>query len=266
MRDYNHLDVSLEGDVLRIAFDRPKKANAIDEGTHEELTHVFEDAHYADARIVLLTGNGDSFSAGGDLEWLQTNAQNPEQFRRTMYDDEKILRDILMLEKPVVVRVNGACTGLGATIALFCDILIATDDAKIGDPHVNAGLVAGDGGAVVWPLLMSMSKAKELLMTGDLVSGEEAVDLGLVNYAVPEDELDDKVDEMIEKLATGPQPSIQYTKKALNSWLQLGMNTAFDKGQAWEVITQSHPDHQEAVDAFVEGRRPDFPTGRDADE
>lgn len=263
MREYESLDVSIEDHVFRVAFDRPEKANAIDEATHDDLKYVFEDAHHVDARVVVLTGNGDTFSAGGDLEWLQQNAENPEQFRRTMYDDEKIMRDLVMLEKPVVTRVNGHMTGLAATIGLFGDIVVASQDAKIGDPHVKAGLVAGDGGAVIWPLLTSMCKAKELLMTGELVSATEAEDLGLVNYAVPPDELDQKVDELVGKLVDGPQPAIQYTKQTLNSWVQMGMTLNFDLGQAYEVVSQQHPDHSEAVDAFTEGRSPDFPSARD---
>ncbi len=113
----------------------------------------------------------------------------------------------------MIAKVNGDATGLGATLALFCDIVMLSEDARIGDPHVNVALVAGDGGAVIWPLLTSLNKAKELLMTGELLSAEEAKELGLVNHVVPADELDNATDEMVEKLATGPQTAIRYTKR-----------------------------------------------------
>jgi enoyl-CoA hydratase len=138
-----------------------------------------------------------------------------------------------------------------------------SDDARIGDPHVKVALAAADGGAVIWPLLTSMNKAKEYLLTGDLMSAEEAVDLGLVNYAVPPEELDERTDEMVEKLATGSQTAIRYTKKTLNAWLEFGNNLALTRGLALEATGQQHPDHEEAVEAFLEKRRPNFPSGRD---
>lgn len=262
MDEYETIDPRLEGDVLTIALDRPDRLNAVDETLHAELSEVFADAYDADARVVVLTGNGDAFSAGGDVNWMKAAVDEPEKFQITMREGEKLIRDLVSLEKPVVAKVNGDATGLGATLALFCDVVIASEDARIGDPHVSVALVAGDGGAVIWPLLTSLNKAKELLMTGDLLSATEAEELGLVNHVVPAEELDDEVDEMVAKLAEGPQTAIRYTKKALNSWLQLGSDLALTEGIALEGVAQQHPDHEEAVDAFLEGRQPDFPSGR----
>lgn len=263
MHGYDTLDVTEDGDVLEIAFDRPDQLNAVDAQLHEELSSVFRDAGNADARVVVLTGNGRAFSAGGDIGWMREGIENPESFRETMREGERIIEDITDLEKPLVARVNGDATGLGATLALFADITVMAADARIGDPHVSVGLVAGDGGAVIWPLLTSMHTAKELLMTGDLVSAERAAELGLVNYAVPADDLDDKVDELVGTLADGPQAAIRYTKKALNAWVELGNDLALQRGLALEAVSQQHPDHAEAVDAFLEERRPDFPSTRD---
>lgn len=265
MREYDNLDVSLDDDVLTIEIDRPDNLNAVNDPLHEELATVFGEAYETDARVVVLTGKGDAFSAGGDVNWMKHNIENPENFQRTMREGEQIVEDIVNLEKPIIAKVNGDATGLGATLALFCDIVMMSEDARIGDPHVKVALVAGDGGAVIWPLLTSLNKAKELLMTGDLVSAEEAGELGLANHVVPANELDERTDEMIDKLASGPQPAIQYTKKTLNSWLQLGNNLALTEGIALEAVGQQHPDHEEAVDAFLESRRPNFPSGRDPD-
>jgi len=262
MQEYESLDVSQEDDVLRIAFDRPDEHNSIDEGTHKELGRVFRDAASTDARVVIFTGNGDAFSAGGDFNMLKEGLEDQSVFLESMRRDETMLKDLVNLEKPVIARLNGDATGLGATLALFSDIVIAAEGARIGDPHVKAGLVAGDGGAVVWPLLTSMSKAKELLMTGDLISATKAEDIGLVNYAVPEEELDEKVDEMVEKLATGPQLAIQFTKLAVNGWLEFGMNNILRESMALEGLSQAHEDHAEAVESFLEKRRPNFPSGR----
>lgn len=266
MQEYEHLDVSLDGDVLTIALDRPENLNAVNDPLHAELAAVFRDAYDTDARVVVLTGNGDAFSAGGDIQWMKDNVDNPENFLETAREGEEIIESIVNLEKPVIAKVNGDATGLGATLALFCDIVMMSEDARIGDPHVKVALVAGDGGAVIWPLLTSLNKAKELLMTGDLISAEEAKDLGLVNHVVPADELDERTDEMVDKLASGPQIAIRYTKKALNGWLEHGNNIALSRGLALEAAGQQHPDHEEAVDAFLEKRRPNFPSGRDPDE
>lgn len=266
MQEHDHLDVSLDDDVLTIAIDRPDNLNAVNDSLHAELATVFSEAYETDARVVVLTGNGDAFSAGGDVNWMKENVEDPENFQKTMREGEQIIESIVNLEKPVIAKVNGDATGLGATLALFCDIVMMSEDARIGDPHVKVALVAGDGGAVIWPLLTSLNKAKELLMTGDLISAEEANDLGLANHVVPADELDERTEEMIDKLASGPQVAIRYTKKTLNSWLELGNNIALTEGLALEGVGQQHPDHEEAVDAFLKSRRPNFPSGRDPEE
>ncbi|MFC7157658.1 enoyl-CoA hydratase/isomerase family protein [Halomarina halobia] len=262
MREYDHLDVSLSDDVLTIEIDRPDNLNAVNDPLHAELSTVFDDAYEMDARVVVLTGKGDAFSAGGDVNWMKDNIENPENFHKTIREGEQIVESIVNLEKPIIAKVNGDATGLGATLALFCDIVMMSDDARIGDPHVKVALVAGDGGAVIWPLLTSLNKAKELLMTGDLISAKEAEELGLVNHVVPAEELDERTAEMIDKLASGPQTAIQFTKKTLNSWLELGNTIALQRGIALEAVGQQHPDHEEAVDAFLERRRPNFPSGR----
>lgn len=263
MQEYENLAVTLDDDVLRIAIDRPDALNAVNAPLHAELAQVFDDAYDADARVIVLTGNGDAFSAGGDVNWMKESVEEPGKFLETAREGEEIIESIVNLEKPVIAKVNGDATGLGATLALFCDIVMMSEDARIGDPHVNVALVAGDGGAVIWPLLTSLNKAKELLMTGDLLSAEAAEDLGLVNHVVPAAELDDATDEMVAKLATGPQTAIRYTKKTLNSWLELGNDLALTKGIALEAAAQQHPDHEEAVQAFLDKRQPDFPSGRD---
>lgn len=269
MRDYEYLDLSIDDDVLTIAFDRPDVMNAIKSEVHKELTYVFKDAYEADARVVVLTGNGPAFSAGGDLEGMKDDIENPDPtvapFADSVREGEEIIEDLVNLEKPIVAKVNGDAIGLGATLALFCDIVIASEDARIGDPHISAGLVAGDGGAVIWPLLTNVHFAKEFLMTGDLLTAEEAAEAGLINRAVPAEELDAEVDEMVHKLATGPQLAIQYTKMAINKWVQNGVTDILRESIALEAISSQHPDHEEAVDSFLERRTPHFPSGRDPD-
>lgn len=265
MRDYESLDVSIDGDVFRVAFDEPETLNAAAPKTHEELQDVFNDAEDSDARVVVLTGNGDAFNAGADLNYLQETVEdgNPAAFYDMVRNDLKILRPMLDITKPVVARVNGDAMGQGATLALFCDIVIASEDARIGDTHVRAGLPAGDGSAVLWPFLTSMNKAKELTMTGEVMSASEAAELGLVNHVVPPEELDDKVDEIVDDLASGPQYAIRGTKYAMNGWLRLGLTTMLHDSLSLEALSMESEDFKEAIDAFMNKREPEFPSGRD---
>lgn len=265
MREYDTLDVQEDGDVFRIQFDRPENYNATNPTCHKELSYVFEDAYESDTRVVVLSGKGKAFSAGGDINFMKERIENPHEhpFKRSMREGEKIVRDMLQVEKPIIAEVNGHATGLGATVALFCDIVVANEEAKIGDPHVSVALAAGDGGAVIWPLLTDMHTAKEMLMTGRLVTGAEAKEMGLVNYALPKEEVSSKVEELVDELATGPQTAIRYTKMALNGWLELGVNNILRESLALEGVSQRQPDHEAAVDAFLEDREPLFPSGRD---
>jgi enoyl-CoA hydratase len=163
--------------------------------------------------------------------------------------------------KPIIARVNGHAVGLGATIALLCDIIIAADHAKIGDPHVNAGLVAGDGGALIWPQLIGFARAKEYLFTGDLMTAAEAERIGLINHVVPADQLDDKVYGLARRLAGGAMRSIRGTKEAINIPLRQLAHSMMDLSLSLETQSNLSEDHQEAVWAFAQKRRPNF-TGR----
>jgi enoyl-CoA hydratase len=168
---------------------------------------------------------------------------------------------MLECDKPIIARVNGHAVGLGATVALFCDVVIAAEHAKIGDPHVNAGLVAGDGGAVIWPQLVGFARAKEYLMTGDLMSATEAERIGLINHVVAADELDDKVYGLARQLAAGASKSIRWTKQVINIPLRQLAHSMMDLSLSVETQSNLSSDHQEAVSAFGEKRKPDFTGG-----
>ena len=174
---------------------------------------------------------------------------------------KKMIFGLLDLEKPVIARINGDCIGLGATLALLCDILIAVDDARLGDPHVRMGYVAGDGGAVIWPQLVGYARAKEYLLTGDLLNAKEAERIGLINHAVPRQDLDAKVNALAEKLANGATKAIKWTKTCINIPLRQLAHSIMDASLAYEALTNIGADHQEAVTAFQEKRKPKF-TGR----
>ena len=157
---------------------------------------------------------------------------------------------MLECDKPVIARVNGHAVGLGATVALMCDIIIAADTARIGDPHVNAGLVAGDG-ALIWPQLIGFARAKEYLFTGDLMTAAEAHRIGLINHVVPADALDEKVYGLARRLATGATESIRWTKQVINIPLRQIAHSTMDPSLSLETQSNQSKEHQEAVSAFA---------------
>lgn len=245
------------GKVLVISFDRPESLNAVDAALHRELSEIFaEVARDAETEAVVLTGKGRAFSAGGDLRWFRE--MKPEQLDALFAEARKIIVDFLEIEQPVIAAVNGPATGLGATLALFSDVIYVAEDAKIGDPHVRIGVVAGDGGAIIWPWLVGAARAKEFLMTGDLISAKEAERIGLVNHVVPAERLLPEALALAERLANGPTRAIRGTKVSVNKLLRESVNLVLDTSLALERLCFSTEDHREAIAAFHEKREPRF--------
>ena len=261
--DFTRLHLSQAGPVLTVALNRPQALNAIDRAMHAELAVVFEMAAAdEDVAVVVFTGAGAAFSAGGDFDFMQEMIDNPRlQDIEGAALTKRTLMGILDCPKPIIAKVNGDAIGLGATLALFCDLILAADHARIGDPHVRVGLVAGDGGAVIWPQLVGYARAREFLLLGSLLSAPEAEKIGLINYAVPAGDLDDRVAALAQRLVGGARLAIGWTKTSVNAALRRSLSDALDASLALESITMRSDDHQEAVWAFKERRKPHF-TGR----
>lgn len=256
---YRTIEIKRDRKVLVLTLNRPEKLNAINATLHAELARIFADvAMDGEAHAVVLTGAGRAFSAGGDVEWFKEVETNPRAFDPVQWEAKKIIHDLLDLEAPVIAAVNGHATGLGATLALFCDTIFMADTAKIGDPHVKMGIVAGDGGAVIWPWLVGPARAKEYLMTGDLLTAPEAERIGLVNRVVPAAECLPRALEFAHRLAEGPILAVKWTKVSINKLLKAAVNLILDASLALEAQTFGTDDHREAVRAFVEKRQPRF--------
>lgn len=147
---YTSIEWSYRGRVLHLTMNRTHRLNAVDAGLHTELAQVFVDAA-ADpgCDVIVLTGAGRAFCAGGDLDWQQRAIDDPASFDRTVVEARRIIFSLLDCEKPIIAKVDGPAVGLGCTPALFCDVIFAAEDARIADPHVGVGMVVGDGGAVI---------------------------------------------------------------------------------------------------------------------
>lgn len=256
---YDTLKLARAGRLLTITLNRPDQLNAVNLRMHEELAEVFLFAtRDADSDVVVLTGAGRAFSAGGDLDHVEHNARNPHLFDEEVRLAKRIVFAMLDLDKPLVCRLNGHAVGLGATLALLCDLIFAADSAKIGDPHVAIGLVAGDGGALIWPQRAGLCRAKEYLLTGDLIPAAKAVEFGLVNHCLPIAELDAAVDAFCQRLLNGSRNAIRWTKVLLNLELKRIATAVMDAGIAYEAVTQRSPDHREGIRALRDKRKPVF--------
>ncbi len=256
---YKHIALARRDRVLTASLNRPEARNAISPALDAELLRLFYDLDAdADTNVMVLTGAGRSFSAGGDILGMQQAVDDITLFEGGAKNGKRILQMMLDCEKPIICRMNGDAVGLGATLALFCDLIIADEAARIGDPHVKVGLVAGDGGAVIWPQLIGYARAKQYLLSGDLLSAKEAQAMGLINFAVPTAELDAKVDEWADKLSNGASKAIRWTKSVINIGLKQLLVSMVDAGFGLETVSSRSADHREAVSAFAAKRKPNF--------
>ena len=257
--DDHHLRVDFEDRVAIVTLDRPDKRNAVNYALHHGLEELFRQlGRDDDTGAIVVTGAGKAFCAGGDVLGFYPDDPGPlEQMRGSRW----LIQEMINCEAPVIAAVNGVAAGLGATIALMCDVVYMAESARIGDTHVNMGLVAGDGGAVVWPLLVGPHRAKEFLMTGELIPGPRAAEMGLVNHCVPDAELLDAAKGLAKRLSEGPQAAIRWTKLAVNQVMRQNANLVMDMGLAVEHMSAETEDMKEAVAAFAEKRKPKF-TGR----
>jgi enoyl-CoA hydratase len=171
---YKTLAFELNDRIMTVYFNRPEKLNVFTAEMEREVCQFLHDgAIDKEFDVVILTGNGRAFSAGGDIEeWMLPNIQDPGSAEPIL--PKRTVFAMLDFPKPIIAKLNGHAVGLGATIALYCDVIFAAEHANIADPHVRVGLSAGDGGAIIWPQLIGYAKAREYLMTGEFVLAPKA--------------------------------------------------------------------------------------------
>lgn len=257
--NYEHITLARRGRVITITLNRPEKLNAFNALLHTELADVLVRVNEdPGSDIVIITGAGRAFSAGGDLGWQQDACDKPALFERTVREAKQIIFAMIDCEKPIIARINGPAVGLGATVALFSDVSFIAESAYISDPHVSVAMVAGDGGAVIWPQLIGYARARHYLLTGDRISAAEAERIGLVTFKVADEDLDAAVEAYADRLASGAQLAIRYSKLTINIGLRQAASAAMDVGLGYESLTNLTDDHREALAAFRERRPPAF--------
>jgi len=257
--DYHFIEAGLDDGVLTLALNRPDALNATNRELHRELSVVFTRAAFdTEVEVIVLTGKGRAFSAGGDLAFLKACIDDPAMFDEVAYEGKQIVYSMLDCEKPIIGKINGHAMGLGATLALLCDVTFVADHARIGDPHVKVGLVAGDGGALIWPLLIGYARAKEYLMTGKPITAPEAERIGLINHAVPAEELDARVAELALELRDGAAAAIRATKMAINIGLKQLAHASLEMSTGVERLSNRSGEHRAAIDAMLAKETPVF--------
>lgn len=213
---------------------------------------------------MVLTGEGRAFSAGGDIKLMNESLEDAEHHASFIRRGPFIIHGMLGLEKPIIARINGHAMGFGATVALMCDLTIASDKAKIGDPHVLMGLSAGDGGSFIWPQHVGFARAKWFLLTGEHIEASAAASIGLINKSVPPDLLDQIVYELAERLANGPSHAISTTKRSINMLLRRKVEGVIESHLGLEMLTLFTEDHKAAAKAFLNKETPKFEGRRGA--
>lgn len=242
-------DAVLVDDVGRVrvlTLNRPERLNAIDDELHDNLLAALAPAKEdGGPRSIVLTGAGDAFSSGGDLDLIRRMRGDPGLRQATLDTGRALFLELTSLRIPVVAAVNGPAVGAGCTLALLCDIVVMSADAYLADPHVRVGLVPGDGGAVLWPLLAGLGTAKAYLLTGDRLPAEEAHRLGLVHQVVDGDPMVMAV-ALAERIAARPPAAVQETKAALNMHIR-ARDDVLAYGLDAEYRSFDDPEHRESI-------------------
>jgi enoyl-CoA hydratase len=246
------LVVTGSGPVRLIELNRPQQLNAASEDLHTALAGVWDHiAADGDARAVVLTGRGRAFSAGGDFH-VMTRVQRDEAFReQNIAEARAIITGMVRCPVPVIAAVNGPAVGLGCSLALLSDMVLMAEGAYLADPHVQVGLAAGDGGALVLPLIVGLPRAKELLFLGERVSAEEALRLGIANRVVPGDKLLDEAMEVAGRLAALPAQALRDTKRAVNLHLEQAMAAVLDAALDAERESMKSAEHAAIVARLI---------------
>ena len=263
MANYAHLQVSIQEDIgiAMVRFNRPEKYNAMNMRMHYEIGRVWRDLDMDQrVKVIIVTGNGAAFSAGGDTD-MTLAMTNDAEIRRHVFEDARtIVKEMIDCSKPIISAVNGAAVGAGMVVAVLADISIAATTAVFGDGHTKIGVAAGDHACAIWPQAMGLAKAKLYLLTGDNIPAPLAEKLGLVSEVVEKERVLQRAQEIATTLARGPQHAIRATKYSLNQWLRQGLLTSMDASLGLEMLNFTEPDAKEGITSFIEKRKPKFPS------
>ncbi|MEK5005805.1 enoyl-CoA hydratase [Bacillus sp. FSL K6-3312] len=250
---------NIKNHVLTITLNRPDKKNAFNAEMIGEWVHALEEAkHNDDVHVIVVTGAGNAFCSGGDVGGMKQN-QTPLDNKNKLWENiHRIPLTLKHIDKPVIAAINGPAVGAGLDMALMCDMRVMIQDSKVSEGYVKVGLVPGDGGAYFLPRIVGKAKALELLWTGNFISSDEALAIGLVNHVYSQDQFEEKTKELAEHIASGPQIAIRMTKRAVQYAESLELEAALDLISSHYAVIKETSDHKEGVQAFKEKRKAVF--------
>ena len=250
------------GPVVTLTMNSPDTRNAL---TGNNAPQEFVDAceritRDASVRVVILTAAGTVFSSGGNLKHMQELFDASPQALRTWYREgiQRVATALYNLEVPTIAAVNGPAIGAGCDLTCMCDIRIASDAASFAESFVKVGLIPGDGGAWLLPRVVGMSKASEMTFTGDAVSAAEALACGLVSLVVPADRLMDEARSLASRIVANPGGALRLSKRLLREGQHMRLESLLELSAGFQALAHKTPQHVEAVNAFVERRKPVF--------
>jgi 2-(1,2-epoxy-1,2-dihydrophenyl)acetyl-CoA isomerase len=252
------IEIARSEGVVTVTLNRPAKKNAVNATMWDELLAAFREvATNADDRVLVITGAGGAFCSGADLSPSEGDAPRPHQLTAMRHVNDVALA-LHRLPQPTIAKVPGVAAGAGANLALGCDLIVASDQARFSEIFARRGLSLDFGGSWLLPRLIGLHKAKELAFFTEIIDAKEAEALGLVNRVVPDGQLDAFVDDWARRLAAGPPIALAQTKRMLNSSFEVSLERALDEEGAAQTVNFSTEDTAEAMAAFLEKRSPEF--------
>lgn len=259
--DYKTILFRREGGIATIILNQPEKMNALSPECFDDLMSALSQLEASkEERVLIITGAGDkAFSAGGDLKTIPQRLQQPSAQRiEMMLRVGKLVLMLRGLPIPTIAQVNGYCVGAGFSLALACDIRLASENARFSMAFVRIGLHPDLGGSYFLPWLVGSARACEMIFTGDQIDAQQALSWGVVNRVVPHDKLADETRQWAEKLLSGPPIAIRLAKRSIYKAFYTDLETALENEAALQCICGKTEDAQEGVSAFLEKRTPHF--------
>lgn len=260
----NFLKIENHGRLVVLTMDQPEQRNPLTGNTAVPEFLAAIDAIHNDpqVRCVILTGNGPSFSAGGDIKTMKTQSGNTVSEMQIRHDYrtgiQRLVLALFNLEIPVIAAINGHAIGAGLDLACMCDIRIASENAKFAESFVKLGIIPGDGGAWLLPRTIGYQRASEMTFTGDMIDAQKALAWNLVSDVVALDQLMPTAMALAERITKNPSHSVRLAKRLMRESMHLRLDSSLEMAAAYQAISHKTPDHREAVDAFLEKRSPSF--------